>query len=73
MSDSNPPFTEECSHTIYKEKKLIIKDLIDYSLVPKEEIKRKMDFFYAPYNAKMHTNKAMFFGEDCNHNEPDNP
>lgn len=33
----------------------LMKSLNDYNIIPSEKIKRKLDFFYLPYNPIMHT------------------
>ena len=43
-----------------KESKLL-KNLSNYELKPADEIRRKMDYFYGPYNPEMHTKKHMHY------------
>ena len=45
----------------------LIKSMYDYSIVPSEKIKRRMDFYYTPYNSKFLLRKHMTFeSEDEN-------
>ena len=37
--------------------------MYDYSIVPSEKIKQRMDYFYAPYNDKFLLRKHMTFSD----------
>ena len=41
----------------------LIRNLNNYSILPSEEIRRKIDYFISPYNALMNTSKYMKFNE----------
>ena len=38
-----------------------MKNLKDYNIVPPKEIRRKMDYFFSPYNPQYNTEKYMNF------------
>ena len=38
--------------------------MYDYTIVPSAKIKKRMDFFYTPYNHKFQLRKHMIFEED---------
>ena len=38
--------------------------MYDYTIVPSDKIKKRMDFFYTPYNTKFLLRKHMTFEED---------
>lgn len=41
----------------------LIKNLKDYNIVPPKDIRRKMDYFFSPYNPQYNTEKYMNFKE----------
>jgi len=41
----------------------LIQSMYDYTIVPSEKIKQRMDFFYAPYNQKFQLRKHMTFDD----------
>ena len=42
----------------------LLKNMYDYTIVPSAKIKKRMDFFYTPYNTKFLLRKHMTFEED---------
>ena len=39
----------------------LMKSLNDYDIIPSDRIKRKLDYFYLPYNPIINTQKYMNF------------
>ena len=42
----------------------LLKSMYDYTIVPSDKIKKRMDFFYTPYNSKFQLRKHMTFEEE---------
>ena len=42
----------------------LLKNMYDYTIVPSDKIKKRMDFFYTPYNSKFLLRKHMTFEDD---------
>lgn len=43
----------------------LLKNLMDYSITPDENLKRKLDYFYTPYNKQFYSEKYMKFDESA--------
>ena len=41
----------------------LLQDMYNYSIVPNEKIKKRMDFFYTPYNQQFLLRKHMVFDD----------
>lgn len=50
------------NHTGKKTK--LLASMYDYNIVPGEKLKKRMDFFYTPYNSKFQMRKHMTFEDD---------
>ena len=46
----------------------LLDSMYNYTIVPSDKIKKRMDFFYAPYNPKFLLRKHMAFEEEDDHN-----
>ena len=42
----------------------LLKKMYDYTIVPSDKIKKRMDFFYTPYNSKFLLRKHMTFEDE---------
>ena len=42
----------------------LLKSMYDYTIIPTDQIQKKVDYFYSPYNSKFLMRKHMTFLED---------